>query len=104
MSKTVKSLFLLSALLVLLSFAVTSSADPGLGTVPAHRHWVVNAQGKMVQVGPRVCDNPNLQNAFNQFHNNIHAVTPTGIGPAAPGLHNMQGAEITFTGCAITLT
>jgi hypothetical protein len=103
MSKTVKSLFLLSALLVLLSFAVTSSADPGLGTVPAHRHWIRTSQG-MVQVGPRLCDNPNLQNAFNQFHNNIHVATATSIGQAAPGLHNLKGAEITFTGCAITLT
>jgi len=102
-SKTVKSLFLLSAVLVLLSAAVTSSADPGLGTVPPHRHWIATSSG-MVQVGPRVCDNPNLQSAFNQFHNNIHVAGPTSIGTAAPGLHNGTGAELTFTGCSITLT
>jgi hypothetical protein len=37
-----------------------------------------------------VCDNPDLQRAFNQFHNNLHAVSPSGIGPAAPGLHNFK--------------
>lgn len=51
----------------------------------------------MVQVGPVVCDNPNLQNAFNQFHNNLHI--SAGQGPAAPGLHNGSGGEIVATGC-----
>jgi hypothetical protein len=100
--KIVKSLFLLSAILVVLSFAVTSSADPGLGTVPPHRHWIQTSTG-MVEVGPQVCDNPALQPAFNQFHNNLHAAGPTAIGPAAPGLHNLRGAEITFTGCLVAL-
>ena len=102
MTKTVKSLFLLSAVLILMSAAVASSADPGLGPVPPHRHWIRTSTG-MVEVGPRVCDNPNLQSAFNQFHNNLHVAGPTSIGTAAPGLHNLQGAELTFTGCAISL-
>jgi hypothetical protein len=101
-SKIAKSLFLLSAVLVALSAAVTSSADPGLGPVPPHRHWIQTSNG-MVEVGPRVCDNPNLQSAFNQFHNNLHAASPTAIGAVAPGLHNLRGAEITFTGCVVTL-
>ena len=102
MTKSVKTLFLLSAILVVLAVASTSSADPGLGTVPPHRHWIQTGTG-MVEVGPRVCDDPALQSAFNQFHNNLHAAGPTAIGPAAPGLHNFRGAEITFTGCDITL-
>jgi hypothetical protein len=72
--------------------AATSLADPNLTDVRPHRHWING-----VQVGPRVCDNPNLQEAFNQFHNNLHV--SSGFGPAAPGLHNGQGGEITATGC-----
>ena len=82
--------------------AATATADPNLNTVPAHRHWLQLNSGEKIQVGPSVCDNPNLQQAFNQFHNNLHAVTPSGIGPAAPGLHNGTGGEITFTmGCGL---
>jgi hypothetical protein len=82
-------------------FAVvaTSRADPDLVNVPKHRHYVRNASGERVQVGPDLCGNPKLQNAFNQFHNNVHRVTDAGIGPAAPGLHNFQGAELEFGPC-----
>jgi hypothetical protein len=76
----------------------TSQADPKLPNVPAHRHYV-ETPGGLVEVGPRVCDNPNLQRAFNQFHNNIHAASGSAIGPAAPGLHNFTGAELKFSGC-----
>ena len=51
-------------------------------------------RGSWNRVGPRVCDNPNVQDAFNEFHNNLHIVTAAGIGPAAPGLHNFTGAEL----------
>ena len=76
----------------------TSQADPELNNVPPHRHFV-DTPGGRVEVGPRVCDNPNLQRAFNQFHNNVHAVTGSSIGPAAPGLHNFTGAELLAGGC-----
>jgi hypothetical protein len=79
--------------------AATAAADPNLSNVPPHRHWIQLTSGEKVQVGPNVCDNPNLQQAFNQFHNNLHALTPSGIGRPAPGLHNSRGSEITFTGC-----
>jgi len=69
-------------------------ADPHLTNVPPHRHYIVTSTGALMQVGPRVCDDPSLQGAFNQFHNNLHIVTSSGIGPAAPGLHNFRGAEI----------
>jgi hypothetical protein len=81
--------------------AATATADPSLGNVTPHRHWIQLSSGKLVEVGPRVCANPDLQQAFNQFHNNLHAVTPTGIGRAAPGLHNLTGAEITFSACPV---
>jgi len=93
-------MFVLSAILFALSVAATSFADPGLGPVPPHRHWINTGEG-FVEVGPRVCDNPNLQGAFNQFHNNIHRALPGSIGPAAPGLHNAKGAELFFTQCGV---
>jgi len=77
--------------------AATGIADPNLADVPAHRHFI-NGQ----PVGPNLCDNRDsagIQQAFNQFHNNLHRLTPTGQGPVAPGLHNGKGGEITFTGC-----
>jgi hypothetical protein len=88
----------LVSIAALLIFAATSLADPNLENVPAHRHWIATP-ARMVEVGPRLCDNPSLQAAFNQFHNNVHVVTPSSIGPAAPGLHNFTGAELTFTQC-----
>jgi hypothetical protein len=77
----------------------TSRADPNLTNVPRHRHYVRTAEGSLVEVGPRLCDNPKLQNAFNQFHNNIHVASGSSIGPAAPGLHNFTGAELLAGGC-----
>ena len=87
-----------SIVALVLVTAGTSLADPDLTNVPPHRHWIGTSSG-LVQVGPRVCDNSNLQNAFNQFHNNIHVATGASIGPAAPGLHNFTGGEIFFSGC-----
>lgn len=76
----------------------TTQADPNLGNIPPHRHYVETTAG-LVEVGPRVCGNPQLQKAFNQFHNNIHAASGSAIGPAAPGLHNFSGPELKFGGC-----
>jgi hypothetical protein len=72
--------------------AVSAGADPNLNNVPAHRHYITMDSGERVEVGPRVCDYPSLQGAFNQFHNNLHV--SAGFGRAAPGLHNGQGGEI----------
>lgn len=76
----------------------TSQADPNLNNVPPHRHWV-NTPSGLVEVGPPVCGNPELQKAFNQFHNNIHVASGSSIGPVAPGLHNFKGAELQASGC-----
>lgn len=89
---------LVSIVVVLLVTAAASFADPNLTNIPRHRHYVMTASG-LSQVGPRVCDNPDLQAAFNQFHNNLHIATPTSIGPAAPGLHNFKGAELMAGPC-----
>jgi hypothetical protein len=76
----------------------TMQADPNLGNIPPHRHYVQTPAG-LVEVGPRVCGNPQLQKAFNQFHNNIHVASGSAIGPVAPGLHNFKGADLQAGGC-----
>ncbi|HEX9563943.1 MAG TPA: hypothetical protein VF981_08230 [Gemmatimonadaceae bacterium] len=89
---------IVTGMAAILIAVATSRADPNLTNVPAHRHFV-NTPAGIVEVGPRVCDNPNLQRAFNQFHNNIHIATGSSIGPAAPGLHNFVGADLQASGC-----
>jgi hypothetical protein len=96
-----KKQLILGILLAVATVLVTAAiglADPSLTNVSPHRHWMSTPAG-LVEVGPRLCDKPSLQNAFNQFHNNLHVATGSSIGPAAPGLHNSKGAEITATGC-----
>jgi hypothetical protein len=77
--------------------AATAAADPNLNNVPPHRHYITMGGGEMVEVGPLVCDNPDLQGAFNQFHNNLHV--SAGFGRAAPGLHDGSGGEIVAGPC-----
>ena len=84
-----------AAILVTVS---TMQADPNLGNIPPHRHYVETSNG-LVEVGPRVCGNPQLQKAFNQFHNNLHVASGSAIGPVAPGLHNFSGPELKAGGC-----
>ena len=87
-----------------------SLADPpGILISPApHRHFLDTPNGNRVSIGPDVCANPDLQQAFNQFHYNIHGsgsspTTPIEtLGPqdGAPGLHNDFGADMTaLRGC-----
>jgi hypothetical protein len=94
----------------LLVFAGTGLADPpGMlyDPVPPHRHFVMAANGELKAVGPQICDNPDLQQAFNQFHHNVHHSFIPGVGvihtlgpqDGAPGLINGKGAEITARGC-----
>jgi hypothetical protein len=86
-------------------------ADPNLDAdpIPPHRHFVQQPSGELVEVGPRLCDDPSLQHAFNQFHSNVHhalsPISPPGTEPGpgpvngAPGLHNGFGADLAFTRC-----
>lgn len=86
--------------------ATVASADPNVPNIAAHRHFLATPSG-LVQVGPRLCDDPRVQRGFNQFHINIHAsaTSPTTpidtLGPqhGAPGLHNMNGAELVIRPC-----
>ena len=94
-----RSLLTASLIVSALGSAGLAVADPNLSNIPRHRHYVRTPTGELVQVGPRVCDDPSLQNAFNQFHNNVHFVSAAGIGPAAPGLHNFKGADLMAGPC-----
>ena len=100
-------LLLVSAPLALFAVAGTALADPPdmLINPPNHRHFIQNADGTLVPVGPQICGRPEMQQAFNAFHYNVHHSefpSPTGpvivptLGPqdGARGLHNGQGAEI----------
>jgi hypothetical protein len=82
--------------------ATVALADPNLPDITPHRHFIQKEDGSLVQVGPRVCDDPNLQHAFNQFHSNIHVPVPASPGPehGAPGLHNLKGPEIVPRACS----
>lgn len=56
--------------------AGSSTAD----SVRRHDHYLVQADGTEIQVGPRVCDNPNLHEAFHNFHSHVHTGSPTSTG------------------------
>jgi len=92
------------------AFVGPGFADPNIPNITPHRHFIQTPGGKLVQVGPRVCDDASLQQAFNQFHINVHgsATSPTTpidtLGPqhGAPGLHDSNGAELTVRGCSFT--
>ena len=93
-------LLIAAALLVIPSIGV---ADPNLTNVGAHRHFIQTPAGDLIPVGPDLCDNlgdRGIQEAFNQFHNNLHFATASSIGPVAPGLHNGQGGELVARGCS----
>ena len=49
-------------------------ADPPstLPSPPFHRHFLVLPDGTRKPVGPNLCEHPELQQAFNEFHYNIH--------------------------------
>lgn len=85
-------------------------ADPGLPNAGRHQHFILTPDGDRVAVGPDFCSNPDLQDAFNQFHFNVHhsevrvggqpvAVETLGPQHGAPGLHDGQGAELVADRC-----
>lgn len=104
------TLRLAAASVIALVPAGASLADPGLPNARAHQHVLVTPDGDRVPIGPDFCANSNLQNAFNQFHFNIHhssigappnEVHVDSLGPqeGAPGLHNDLGADMEAQRC-----
>ena len=95
--------------IALFAFAGVGLADPNLAPdVPKHRHFVVSASGELIPVGPQICVNADLQDAFNQFHYNVHHSFIPMVGPidtlgpqdGARGLHNGRGGDlVAIPGC-----
>ena len=96
---------LVTSVIAMLAFAGAGFADPPdmlYDPVPKHRHFIRAPTGEMIPVGPQICQNANLQQAFNQFHHNVHHSFIPGVGvihtlgpqDGAPGLNNGKGGEI----------
>lgn len=106
--KKIFSTALATSIIALVPTGALADPPSTLVDAPYHRHFIVTPDGDMVAIGPDVCADPNLQQAFNQFHFNVHhsALPGTGaidtLGPqdGAPGLHDDLGAELTaMRGC-----
>jgi hypothetical protein len=71
------------------------AAAPAFSAVPPHEHWLTTGSGDVVSVGPQVCDNPDLYDAFLNFHENVH----TGV-PGTQAFRNPSNpVNITATPC-----
>jgi hypothetical protein len=65
---------LLATLIAAIALAFT--AGPSLAVVPPHNHWLTTGSGDVVHVGPYVCDNPDIYDAWLNFHLNVHVGVP----------------------------
>jgi hypothetical protein len=72
-----------------------AGADPAPPPVPPHRHFVRTAAGDLVQVGPDICADPSLADAFYQFHWNVHRGAANLIGFA----QEQNPVALVVTGC-----
>jgi hypothetical protein len=52
------------------------SAAPAGAAVPPHEHWLTTGSGSVVHVGPDVCANPDIYDAWLNFHLNVHRGVP----------------------------
>ena len=58
------------------ALAFAFSAVPVLAAVPPHDHWLTTGSGDTVHVGPDVCVNPDIYDAWLNFHLNVHKGVP----------------------------
>jgi hypothetical protein len=58
------------------ALAFVFSAAPALATVQPHDHWLATGAGSTVHVGPYVCQNPDIYDAWLNFHLNVHTGVP----------------------------
>ena len=74
--------FFAAALVAVLGALVGTITTAQAGGVPNHNRFLTTpGNGSVVQVGPRVCDNPEvLHGAFHNFHDNVHTGAPTSVG------------------------
>lgn len=62
--------------MVSVAFGLVAGSAHATG-VPTHDHFLnVPGNDSVVQVGPPVCDNPDLHDAFHNFHANVHTGSP----------------------------
>jgi hypothetical protein len=57
------------------ALAFAFSAAPALAVDP-HDHWLATGAGSTVHVGPYVCANPDIYDAWLNFHVNVHVGVP----------------------------
>ena len=72
-----RSIVCAGLVVVLAGFAALPAQADHVGP---HRHFIVTPSGQTVEAGPRVCDNPQAQQGFDNFHENVHTDTPTQHG------------------------
>jgi len=63
------------AAVALLAFGLSGVDAAPAPDAPPHRHFI-EVNGERVPIGPQVCESPDLQAAFNQFHFGVHVGTP----------------------------
>lgn len=75
--------------------ALALSAAPVLAVVPPHDHWLTTGSDKVVHVGPNVCANPAIYDAWLHFHLNVH----TGVPGTQAFTHASNPVSIAATLC-----
>ena len=78
-------LLLTAAALVLTLVMAVSVLSAPTDDVPQHQHYLVKDE-KVKRVGPNVCDNPNAEQGFNNYHHNVQ-------------VYEDHAADIRATGC-----
>jgi hypothetical protein len=73
---------LIALSVLLLVLAVMAGPAPAQGAPPPHDHFItVPGTGVVIQVGPHRCElGEKAQNAFLNFHSNVHTGVPATIG------------------------
>jgi hypothetical protein len=77
------------------ALALAFSAVPALAAVPPHDHWLTTGSGDVVHVGPDVCTNPDIYDAWLNFHLNVH----TGVPGTEAFTNESNPASISATLC-----
>jgi hypothetical protein len=91
--KAAKSLCAVMAASALALVGVPAATAGQAPPIAPHRHFLITPSGTM-PVGPQVCEDPDLQSAFNQFHAAVH------VGPANTAFdHDHNPVNISATGC-----
>jgi hypothetical protein len=67
---------------LLLVLAIMAGSAPAQEPPPPHNHFVtVPGTGEVIQVGPHRCElGETVQDAFLNFHFNVHVGTPATVG------------------------